>query len=523
MPGTRLEALLGAASSMSRWDPRPDEELLTRFLHQRDESAFEVLLVRHGPGVRAACRGWLRATADIEDAAQATFLVLVQRARTIRDQRAVGRWLYGVAAKVARRLKQRHKKVVPLPAEVPAHSTAGDAELYDLLANEVARLPEKYRLPVQLCYWAGLTTAEAALRLNVPKGTILTRLAWARRRLGKCLMQRGMAPAAGLGLAAVAPAAGAAWLRTTARAAVGLLAGGSPTYVGISERTILLTEGVVRAMVHDKIKHFALVIILLAGLTGFGLYQWGKASDGPSKENPARSETVAAKEPRKGDEARPGPTGRREAVIKLPVGSFIKEVEVPQYGAARMMWTYEDEHLIGHLQGSALGGELDVTIEAEYSLSSSGTIYGLITGFRLNNLRLPDVDSFAELKPFVSAWPAIEPLINDLMIDLPFSYQFRLQGDRVVVSNVRILLAGPNPLGKLGGFIADHNNESFVLLAYFQALGTALEGTYTATDGKNAPPIKRQQLQFPKPRGQAAPAAVAPFIPGATPNPVPGQ
>ena len=77
MPGTRLEALFGAASSMYRWDPRPDEELLTRFLDQRDETAFEVLLVRHGPGVRAACRGWLRATADIEDAAQATSLVLV--------------------------------------------------------------------------------------------------------------------------------------------------------------------------------------------------------------------------------------------------------------------------------------------------------------------------------------------------------------------------------------------------------------------------------------------------------------
>jgi len=502
MPGIRLEALFGAASSMNRWDPRPDEELLTRFLDQRDEAAFEVLLVRHGPGVRAACRGWLRATADIEDAAQATFLVLVQRARAIRDQRAVGRWLYGVAANVARRLKKQQKPNDPLPADVPARSTVADMELRDLLAEEVARLPEKYRLPVQLSYWAGLTTAETALRLGVPKGTVLTRLAWARKRLRKCLTQRGVSMAAELGLAAASPAVNAAWLRATARAATCLLAGSSPAHMGISERTISLTEGVVRAMFHDKIKHMALVLLLLAGLTGFGLYQWGKAFDGTTKETKAHNDAILAVQAGKGDDARSGLVGRRrEAVIKLPVGSFIKEVEVPQYGSARLMWRYEDEHLIGHLQGTALGGELDITIEAEYSLSSNGTIYGLITAIHLNNLRLPDVDSFAQLKPFVSAWPVIEPLINDVMIDLPFSYQFRLQGDRVVVSNVRILLAGPNPLGKIGGFL-DKSNEPFVLfLAYFQALGAALEGTYTATDGKAVPPMKRQQLQFPKTKG----------------------
>jgi RNA polymerase sigma factor (sigma-70 family) len=521
MPGTRLEALFGAASSMYRWDPRPDEELLTRFLDQRDEAAFEVLLVRHGPGVRAACRGWLRATADIEDAAQATFLVLVQRARAIRDQRAVGRWLYGVAANVARRLKKQQKPIDPLPADVPARSTVEDLELRDLLTEEVARLPEKYRLPVQLCYWAGLTTAEAALRLGVPKGTVLTRLAWARKRLHKCLTKSGVALAASLGLAA-APAVSAAWLRTTARAATCLLAGGSPAHMGISERTISLTEGVVRAMIHDKLKHMVVVLLLLAGLTGFGLYQWGKASDGAAKETKTRNDAALAVQAAKGEDARPGPVGRRrEAVIKLPVGSFIKEVEVPQYGSARMMWTYEDEHLIGHLQGTALGGELDVTIEAEYSLSSNGTIYGLITGVHLNILRLPDLDNFADLKPFVSAWPVIEPLINEVMVDLPFSYQFRLQSDRVVVSNVRILLAGPNPIGKVGGWIGNSNDPFMLFLAYFQALGAALEGTYTATDGKAVPPIKRQQLQFPKTRGQGgAQQTVGPLNSPAAPSPV---
>src|SRR5262245_28064221 len=155
-------ARTGLVLPFRRRDARPDAELLTRFLEDRDEAAFEALLARHAPGVRAACRGWLRAAADVDDAAQATFLVLALRAGAIRDRAAVGRWLYGVAGNVARRLRRRLDRSRPLPDEVPATAPAPDDGLRDLLAEEVARLPEKYRLPVQLCYAAGLTTAEAA-------------------------------------------------------------------------------------------------------------------------------------------------------------------------------------------------------------------------------------------------------------------------------------------------------------------------------------------------------------------------
>src|SRR5262249_30811842 len=156
MPPARLDSLLGTIS-FRRWDPRQDAELLACFLERRDQTAFETLLVRHTPAVRAACRGWLRSAADIDDAAQATFLVLVQRAKSIRDGAALGRWLYGVAAKVARRLRQREKPCSPLPDDVPGREPAGDGDLRNLLTEEVGRLPEKYRLPIQLCYWAGLT------------------------------------------------------------------------------------------------------------------------------------------------------------------------------------------------------------------------------------------------------------------------------------------------------------------------------------------------------------------------------
>jgi RNA polymerase sigma factor (sigma-70 family) len=521
MPSQRLDLILGTAMQSLRRDPRSDAELLTRFLDHRDETAFEALVVRHTPAVRAACRGWLRSAADIDDAAQATFLVLVQRAGAIRDRAALGRWLYGVAANVARRLRHRQTVSCPIPENLAGREPATYDGLRDLLDEEVARLPEKYRLPVQLCYLAGLTTAEAARRLGWPKGTVLTRLARARERLQKSLARRGVAPAAlaGLLLGTTVPAVSREWSRVTALAAKGILTGESPTRMGVSGQTVSLMEGVVRAMFYDRLKYIALAVLLAVGLAGFGIGHWASASNGPGENRdpfmerpgpraalPAIKEKEPAdplisKAPAKADEVRPRAAGRRrEAVIRLPVGTFAKEVDAAPYGSGRLTWTYDEERVLGLIEGSIMGFEFELATEAEYSLSSNGTIYGLLTSVRLNHVRLPDGEEYAELRPFAGLWSAVEPLVNEVLVDLPFSYQFRIQGDRLVISNFRILLAGPNPLGKLGGLLGASGNkdEAFAVLAYFQALGTALEGTYTAADGKEKPaPIKRSMSSRP--------------------------
>ena len=67
----------------------------------RDGDAFEALVARHGPMVLSVCRGILRDPRDAEDAFQATFLVLVKKAATIRGGPALGGWLYQVAHRVA--------------------------------------------------------------------------------------------------------------------------------------------------------------------------------------------------------------------------------------------------------------------------------------------------------------------------------------------------------------------------------------------------------------------------------------
>src|SRR5262249_4735029 len=144
------------------------------------------------------CRRVLRDEDDAEDAFQATFLVLARRARSIRRGESLGSWLYKVAyraalaARAARKRAGRRTPLADLPAPEPADDPVGRAPR-PVLDEEVSRLPDKYRAPFVLCYLEGKTTDEAAEPLGCPRGTVGTRLAWARERLRSRLARRGVA------------------------------------------------------------------------------------------------------------------------------------------------------------------------------------------------------------------------------------------------------------------------------------------------------------------------------------------
>src|SRR5262245_43503815 len=90
-------------------------QLLARFVGEHDEIAFEAIVSRHGPMVLGICRRLLDDPNDVEDAFQATFLVLVRRASSLRDRELLSNWLYGVALRVATRARRDRTRRCPRP------------------------------------------------------------------------------------------------------------------------------------------------------------------------------------------------------------------------------------------------------------------------------------------------------------------------------------------------------------------------------------------------------------------------
>ena len=190
-----------------------DGQLLERYLTRGDEDAFEALVNLHGPMVLGVCRRVLRDPRDIEDAFQATFLILVRKASTIRDRPHLSNWLFGVAYRVARRartntLHRRGREVAVDNLEAPAvPETADILGIGPVLDQELNRLPRKYRAPLILCYLKGHTHDQAAEELECPVGTVRSRLARGRDLLRRRLTNRGHAPtAAFLGMDSALPA-----------------------------------------------------------------------------------------------------------------------------------------------------------------------------------------------------------------------------------------------------------------------------------------------------------------------------
>lgn len=134
-----------------------DGQLLECFIERRDAAAVEVLIRRHGSMVLGVCRRLLGNDHDAEDAFQATFLVLVCKAPSIRPRGMVGNWLYGVARRTALRAKvavakrrSRERQVVNVPEAEPSKVDPWQ-DMLPLLDQELSSLPAKYRFPIVLC------------------------------------------------------------------------------------------------------------------------------------------------------------------------------------------------------------------------------------------------------------------------------------------------------------------------------------------------------------------------------------
>jgi RNA polymerase sigma factor (sigma-70 family) len=404
-------------------DDASDGTLLERFLSRQDGSAFALLVRRHGPMVLGVCRRLLGNVHDAEDAFQATFLVAVRRAGSVRPRELFGNWLYGVAYRTAlevrsriarRRTKERQVDAMPQPPQ-PEAPADGD-ELRQLLDRELSRLPEKYRVPVVLCELEGRSRRAVAQHLGLPEGTLSSRLATARKRLARRLSRHGAVLSTGALAAVLADEASAGvpagLTRLAIEGAIRIATGQATLAAVASPHVVALTEGVLKAMLLTKLKVAGLFVLAVAALVaGAGVTGYRALADDPPVRRQA--EPAADDKPKTRDKARAAAGDEKiirgsgkEVTQELKIADFtsvnvesIFHVEVTQGKAFRVAVT-TDDNVVSHIKvakdGSALKVGLtdgthnfeNVTLKAVITmptlegLNVTGAGHATITGFK---------------------------------------------------------------------------------------------------------------------------------------------
>jgi RNA polymerase sigma factor (sigma-70 family) len=267
-----LRRLLGAPGGSDL----TDRQLLERFTADRDEEAFTTLVARHAPLVLGVCRRILDNEQDAEDAFQAAFLLLARKAGTVGWHESVGNWLYSAAYHLASRLRlqrARRRKHERGAATMQARNGSDPVDwqqLSQVLDDELERLPEKYRMPLLLCYLHGKTRDEAAEQLGWTLGEVKGRLERGRDLLRDRLARRGLALSAALLPSLLAhgelSAAPLALISSTVKA----VAAGS-----VSPGVAALAQGVIQTMLWTRMKLWLLALVAVVALgsaSGLALY-----------------------------------------------------------------------------------------------------------------------------------------------------------------------------------------------------------------------------------------------------------
>jgi RNA polymerase sigma factor (sigma-70 family) len=233
-----------------------DAQLLYRYAQLGEGLAFQQLMQRHGPLVWGVCHRLLLRVHDAEDAFQATFLVLSKKASSLQRPASLASWLYGVAHRVARKVRSQRRPTKPLPIASLLAVEQPDLLLHQEQARQLDDAVRKLPRPLQhvflLCDVEELSAQEAAHRLGIPEGTVYSRLHRARHRLRGLLRKHGCTPALLLAGATVPDSLQAATLRSiltsTTTASVQALAQGvllTMFWIPCSAALVTATLGIV--------------------------------------------------------------------------------------------------------------------------------------------------------------------------------------------------------------------------------------------------------------------------------------
>lgn len=320
-----------------------DEQLLHAFTSRRDDSAFAVLVRRHGPMVLHVCRRVLGHEQDAEDAFQATFLVLAQNAASLRKKASLASFLYGTAYRIAMKAKQtaarRRKYEGQASARPPANpiDELSWREVRAMLDEEIARLPEKYRVVFVLFYLENLSREETARRLGVKDATVAKRMAQARKRLGQRLTRRGVELTAVLSAAALATpsvsALPARLMATTIKSAL-VTAGGEGLSGLVSASVAELAQGATKTLAARKAKIVVICILSATLLAGAGVWTWRSQAFPQSDEQQAE---ISAS-PSHSAQDQKAQTPKKEQRDSITVAGRVLDPDGKPVKSARLYW-----------------------------------------------------------------------------------------------------------------------------------------------------------------------------------------
>jgi RNA polymerase sigma factor (sigma-70 family) len=304
-----------------------DGQLLERFATDADEVAelaFSALVERHEAMVWRVCLAIVRDEHDAEDAFQATFLILVRKARSLWVRQSLGPWLHQVAYRTAsclrrtviRRRQHERRSAATNASRFIEVGTPRDPDRDAAIHEEVNRLPEKYRAPVVLCDLEGRTHQEAARFIGWPIGTVKSRQAQGRQLIRDRLVRRGFGTAvAGFVVESLRQTALTAMPEEVSRSTVNAAIQQSARFLtgfGVSARVLELTQGVLRAMLWIRLRSVTVVTIAVGIASGeASVYVCGSQGPAPRDAQPV------SKQPTTTTEHSPTPEPSRKAT-RLP-------------------------------------------------------------------------------------------------------------------------------------------------------------------------------------------------------------
>jgi RNA polymerase sigma-70 factor, ECF subfamily len=180
----------------------PSDEVLLAAHLRGDPAAFGQLVARHERRIYGLCLRILGNREDAEDATQEAFVAALRKASSFRRAAAFSTWLYLIAVNAATDQARRRgrARLAALDPEDAGLAVDPGGELGEVVAAAVtvqtalAQVPEEFRVAVVLCDLYRLPYADAAQILEVPVGTVKSRVFRGRAALAERLASNPETP-----------------------------------------------------------------------------------------------------------------------------------------------------------------------------------------------------------------------------------------------------------------------------------------------------------------------------------------